>query len=182
MNQTIFFAKTNAYGKIPNKREEDAAYDIYAGFEEDFMVIVPHETKMIPTGIASAFSSHYVAILKERGSTGTKGIGQRAGIIDSGYRAMWFVPLTNHNTKPIVISKNGAIPDAVEYDMQLTPHGKLVKYLFRPHQYIIYPYEKAICQCIMVEVPKLIVQEVSYDNLLTFTSERGTGALGSSGK
>lgn len=47
---------------------------------------------------------------------------------------------------------------------------------------IVYPYEKAIAQCMMVEVPKLAIEEMSYDELLKIESERGTGALGSSGK
>jgi dUTP pyrophosphatase len=34
----------------------------------------------------------------------------------------------------------------------------------------------------MVEVPVLDVREVDYDDLLKVKSERGTGALGSSGK
>ena len=79
MNQILYFAKTKETAIIPSKREEDGAFDIYACFEDDYMVIAPHETKLIPTGLASAFSSDYVAILKERGSTGTKGMGQRAG-------------------------------------------------------------------------------------------------------
>ena len=63
-NRTIYFAKVKEDAIIPSKREEDGAFDIYACFEEDFMIIAPHETKLIPTGIASAFSSDYVAILK----------------------------------------------------------------------------------------------------------------------
>lgn len=47
---------------------------------------------------------------------------------------------------------------------------------------IVYPYEKAIAQCMMVEVPKLAIEEMSYDELLKIESKRGTGALGSSGK
>lgn len=83
-------------------------------------------------------------------------------VIDSGYRGEWFIAITNHNTQPLVIAKesaNVAFEDA-----------------------IIYPYEKAIAQCIMVEVPKLQIEEMSYDDLLKIESERGTGALGSSGK
>lgn len=34
----------------------------------------------------------------------------------------------------------------------------------------------------MVEVPKLEIQEMSYEDLLKIESERGLGALGSSGK
>lgn len=174
MNQVVYFAKVNDSAIIPSKREEDGAFDIYASFDEDFMIIMPHTTEMIPTGIASAFSSDYVAILKERGSTGTKGIGQRCGVIDSGYRNEWFVPLTNHNNTPVVIAKKGV--KEIDYCAYLTGS----KQLTTPH--ILYPYEKAIAQVIMVEVPKLKIKEISYDNLKTFKSERGMGALGSSGK
>ncbi|MGL5675494.1 MAG: dUTP diphosphatase [Cellulosilyticaceae bacterium] len=163
-NQTIYFAKMKEKAIIPSKRMEDGAFDIYACFDEDYIVIQPHETKMIPTGLASAFSTDYVAILKERGSNGSKGIGQRAGVVDSGYRGEWFVPVTNHNATPVVIAKEQA--------MGVESLG----------EHILYPYEKAISQCIMVEVPKLQTTEISYEELLNFSSERGTGSLGSSGK
>lgn len=163
-NQQIYFAKMKEGAIIPSKRLEDGAFDIYACFEEDFMRIEPHQTKLVPTGLASAFSSDYVAILKERGSNGSKGIGQRAGVIDSGYRGEWFVAVTNHNVVPLVILKETC---------QSTEEFAGA---------IIYPYEKAICQCIMVEVPRLETKEISYDELLNFESLRGTGSLGSSGK
>lgn len=161
--QLIYFAKTKENAVIPTKRIEDGAFDIYACFDEAYIIVAPHETKMIPTGLASAFSLDYVAILKERGSSGSKGIGQRCGVIDSGYRGEWFVPLTNHNAVPVVILKEG----------EKAPEMSGA---------IIYPYEKAVSQCIMVEVPKLVTKEISYDELLAFSSERGTGSLGSSGK
>lgn len=164
-NHTIYFAKVKEHAIVPSKREEDGAFDIYACFEEDFIMIEPHETKMIPTGIASAFSSDYVAILKERGSNGSQGIGQRAGVIDSGYRGEWFVPLTNHNTVPVVILKENC------KDKVSNLEGA-----------IIYPYEKAMSQCILVEVPKVKTKEISYEQLKQFKSERGIGMLGSSGK
>ena len=168
MNQIIYFAKMDPNAIIPSKREEDGAFDIYACFEEDYKVILPHETELIPTGIASAFSTDYVAILKERGSTGSKGIGQRCGVIDSGYRWQWFCAVTNHNNVPMVILKK---------DAQISEELNLVL-----ADSVVYPYEKAICQCMMVEVPKLSINEISYEELLTFESERGVGALGSSGK
>ena len=104
-SQKIYFAKMKEGAIIPSKRMEDGAFDIYACFDEDYIEIAPHETKMIPTGLASAFSPSYVAIIKERGSTGTKGMGQRSGVIDSGYRGEWFLPITNHNQKTLVIMK-----------------------------------------------------------------------------
>ena len=77
--KTISFARINEEIKIPTKRVGDAGYDIYPHFQEEFMLIQPHETKIIPTGLYSMFDKDYVVILKERGSTGTKGIGQRCG-------------------------------------------------------------------------------------------------------
>ena len=81
MNTTVRFAKVRPTAVIPTKRDEDAGFDIYANFEDDFMIINPHTTVMIPTGIASVCDTDYCFILKERGSTGTKGIAQRCGRI-----------------------------------------------------------------------------------------------------
>lgn len=193
-NNTIKFAKVKPNAIIPSKREEDAGYDIYPCFDEDYIVIYPHETKMIPTGIASAFSSDYVAILKERGSTGTKGIGQRSGIIDSGFRGEYFVPITNHNDKPIIIVKGSFIKllhERVILDTHFFKETYGVQKLYDIEWYnkfkidyetIEYPYEKAICQMLLLPVPKMAVEEVSYEELQAITSERGNGSLGSSNK
>lgn len=195
-NNTIKFAKVKPNAIIPSKREEDAGYDIYPCFDEDYIVIYPHETKMIPTGIASAFSSDYVAILKERGSTGTKGIGQRCGVIDSGFRGEYFVPITNHNNKPIVMIKEEFKHKII--DVKRLPINKFEEkygddylwikesvddYLNNIGKNIIeYPYEKAICQLLILPVPKMTVEEISYEELQGINSERGNGSLGSSNK
>lgn len=47
---------------------------------------------------------------------------------------------------------------------------------------IFYPYEKAICQAMVVPVPQNTVEEISVEELQAIPSERGTGALGSSNK
>ena len=47
---------------------------------------------------------------------------------------------------------------------------------------IVYPYSKAIAQAEVCEVPVMNQYEVSYEELKAIPSERGTGALGSSGK
>ena len=161
MNTTVKFAKVKPNAIIPTKRNEDAGFDIYACFDEDYMILPPHQTIMIPTGLACACDNDYCLILKERGSTGSKGIAQRCGIIDSGYRDEIFVPLTNTTDKPIIISKK----DKIEYTNA-----------------IVYPYKKAICQALIIPVPKVTVQEVTYEDLKSIKSERMNGKLGSSGK
>jgi dUTP pyrophosphatase len=164
----VYFGKLRPDAKIPTKRDEDAGYDIYAcfDFDEDYTLIPAHATRMIPTGLVSFFSSDYVGILKERGSTGSKGIAQRCGVIDSGYRGEWFVPLTNTTNKAIVIGRD-------------TPE---IKRWAKLSEYTFYPYEKAICQCIFVEVPQLMIKEIDADEIINNVSERGQGKLGSSNK
>ena len=169
MYTTVKFAKVRPTAKIPTKRLEDAGYDIYADFEEPFILINPHETKIIPTGIASACDSDYCFILKERGSTGTKGMALRSGIVDSGYRSEWFVPITNTTDDYIMIAKSDNTSTDVFGSM---PMKKIIRY----------PYEKAICQALVIPVPNTTVEEITYDELKGIASERGTGALGSSGK
>lgn len=163
----IKFAKVRPTAKIPTKRPEDAGYDIYADFEEDYIRINPHETVMIPTGLASACDPEYYFELKERGSTGTKGLAQRCGIIDSGYRNEWFVPITNTTNHIILIAKKDRSP---------------LMWCDYPSDTVVYPYEKAICQVILRRVPTAEVEEITYDELKEIKSERGLGALGSSGK
>lgn len=170
----ILFCPLRKDVTIPTKRDEDAGWDVYANFSQDFMVIMPHQTVGIPTGLATVFSKEYVAILKERGSTGTKGIGQRCGVIDSGYRDEWFIPLTNHNTKPMVIAKEGYSK------MELYAAVKALG--CKDGDYTIYPYNKAIAQFIMVEVPKFETRIITQEELESYESERGKGSKGSSGK
>lgn len=160
---TLFFTALNEATVIPSKRPEDAGYDIYACFEAESIQIKPHQTVIIPTGLATAFPMNIVAILKERGSTGTRGMGVRAGVIDSGYRGEWKVPLTNHNAKTLYITK-------------------LVNEVQEDEQAIYYPYSKAICQVLFFELPQTKVEVISANILNEMKSERGEGRFGSSGK
>lgn len=173
-NNVINFAKVKSNAIIPSKKDEDAGYDIYACFDEDFIIIEPHTIKVIPTGIASAFSEDYVMVLKERGSTGTKGMAIRCSVVDSGFRGEWFIPINNTTDNFIVISKlnRDELNQLGLSDDVLPPNSTT----------IVYPYSKAICQALLLPVPKVKVEEISYDDLKKIESNRGTGALGSSGK
>ncbi|NMA83358.1 MAG: dUTP pyrophosphatase [Epulopiscium sp.] len=168
MSDKLYFSKIHSHAVIPSRREEDGCYDIYACFEEDYIEIAPHTIKLIPTGIASAFSDRYRVGIRERGSTGTKGLACRAGQIDSGYRGEWFVPVNNTTNKMIVIAKKEYIDSN--------------SFLVTSEWITLYPYEKAICQAALEEVPKINIVEISYEKLKGIESERGQGYLGSSGK
>ena len=163
----LYWAKVKENAIIPTKREEDAGYDLYPCFEEEYLEILPLHTKLVPLGVASAFDSDYIMLLKERGSTGTKGMAQRAGVIDSGYRGEYMAPVTNVNDKPLCIVKKEVL-DTWDEDQK--------------EKYILYPYEKAVCQGVLLKMPQLESETLSYDELKKIASLRNDGKLGSSGK
>lgn len=170
-DNNIYFAKIKNNAKIPDKTNDNAGLDIYPCFEEDYMLIEPGETVLVPTGIASAIPENYYIQVEERGSSGSKGIKYSAGVIDSSYRGEWFLATTNTNSRPVIISKLdlAALPTSVK---------ELIEKVF-----IIYPYEKALFQgvihCVHNELER---KEISIEELRKIPSERGEGRLGSSGK
>ena len=167
----IYFAKIKQNAVIPSREEHNAGIDIYPCFDEDYFVIEPHTTRLVPTGIASAIPIDFYIQIYERGSSGSKGIKYSAGVIDSSYRGEWFLATTNTNDKPVIISKldMASLPNSVRELIEAT--------------YIIYPYNKALFQGVVHSVHnELERKEISHDELLKIPSERGTGKLGSSNK
>lgn len=169
------FAKVKPNAIIPTRREEeDAGYDIYADFEDKItgcknkdhaIFFNPHETRVVPTGIACALHPSKFIQICERGSTGTKGIKVSAGILDSSYRGEIFVAITNANDCDLVIADRNI-------DLGYRSDRK----------YILYPTDMAIAQLIVHEVPVMDIEEISYEELKQIPSYRGIGSLGSSGK
>jgi dUTP pyrophosphatase len=191
----LVFAKVKPNAIIPTKENENAGYDIYACFEDEYMIIPPHSTRLIPTGIASAVSDKYYLQVHERGSTGSKGMKYGAGVVDSSYRGEIFVCINNINSTEIIISKISREELIEKYAIDEFGDGcKVLNYggefdnayfddpNFPCNEPIIYPYSKAIAQLIVHEVPVMNIKEITYEELQAIPSERGTGALGSSGK
>ena len=148
---------------IPTKRDEDGCFDIYAAFDEESLLIAPHDTVLVPTGIRTNFDKKYRIILKERGTNAKVKLMVQAGVIDSGYTGEWFVALYNGNDIPVIIEKK-------QLDIIL---GK---------NEIIFPYHKAIAQASVEIVPNsefVLMSDEDFDNIKT---ERGNRKLGSSGK
>lgn len=167
----LYFAKVKENAVVPTKDSWNAGYDIYPCFDEDYFVIKPNETKLVPTGIASAIDEGYYIQIQERGSSGSKGIKYSAGVIDSSYRGEWFLATTNTNSKPVLILKKD-INEFDELSRKIIEDG-----------YIVYPYSKALFQgivhCVHNEFES---KEISFDELKEIPSQRGSGKLGSSGK
>lgn len=165
----IKFAKKNKSVTIPSKTDTNGGYDIYANFEEPFVKLKAHETTLVPTGLFSSFEKEWYIQFQNRGSNGSKGLLQACGVIDSSYRGEWFVAITNTNNSDWYIIK--------EDYKNLIPVEFLdnIKNTF-------YPYEKAICQFVILPVPRVEIKEVTFDEIKKDSSERGSGKLGSSGK
>lgn len=160
----IYWAKVNPNAIIPTKRLEDGCYDVYACTDKEEIVIKPHDIVTIPTGIASAFDPKYrLDFQRERGSTGSIGLVPRCGQVDSGYRGEIFIKMQNTTNKFIVISSKPKEKFEYEYG-------------------IIYPMSKAISQAALEIVPEVEEKEITYEELLKISSERGAGKLGSSNK
>lgn len=164
----IYFAKTQPHAILPSKREEDAGYDFYPCFSDDFMYLDPFETKLIPTGIAWSSSKKFYMQMVERSSTGSKGIKVSAGVIDSGYHGEIQIAIFNATKLPLYISN---ISEA-----QLQQKGML------PSSYIFHPTKKAIAQGIIHRVENLQVKELSYEQLLSIPSQRKDQGFGSTDK
>lgn len=163
MSNKIYFATKHDKIIIPSKRDEDGAYDLYADlYGLDYLKIEPFTSKMVPTGLYSAFDKKYRIVFQERGSTGIRNIKINAGLVDSGYRGEWIVLLYNANPVPLYIFN----------EMPLTPEPDA----------IYYPCDKAICQAKVEIVPKVKIEVVSAKELSEMKSNRGDGMLGSSGK
>jgi dUTP pyrophosphatase len=162
----IKFAKKNKSVEIPSKLDTNGGYDIYANFEEPFVKLRAHETTLVPTGLFSSFEKEWYIQFQNRGSNGSKGLLQACGVIDSSYRGEWFVAITNTNNVDWYIAKKDYI-NALSDSMTKNT---------------IYPYEKAICQFVILPVPKIEIAEVSLDEIKSDISDRGEGRLGSSGK
>lgn len=165
MTANIKFAKVRPDAKIPTKRTEDAGWDLFPAFDEDWLEIPALESRLVPTGIASALDKDWAFIFRERGSTGLKNIKVSAGVIDSGFNGPWFVCIYNGNKMPLFISKIGETGE----QSPLTEHPGA----------ILYPYEKAIAQALLVYVPDTNETVVDYEEIKNRETERGCNQLGS---
>lgn len=167
-DNTIYFAKCSNTAIIPTRRRGDSGFDIYVDQSILNIEIAPHSTEMLPTGIKSIIPEGYGMEIKERGSSGSKGIKASSGIIDSSYRGEWFLAVTNTNDVPLVICSDTG-EDRIE----------LYDWIDR----IYYPKSKALFQaCVYSTHNELNVKECNSEFIDTNKTERGDGALGSSGK
>ncbi|MCI6357999.1 MAG: dUTP diphosphatase [Erysipelotrichaceae bacterium] len=102
----IRLKKINKDAKIPSYGSEfSAGADLYA-CEENEITIIPHETRLIHTGIAIEIPNGYVGLIYARSGLASKrdlAPANKVGVIDSDYRGEILVALHNHGNKDQVI-------------------------------------------------------------------------------
>ena len=115
-NKTIFVKKLNVNAKIPTRGSAAAAgYDLYADTEEN-LIILPHETVIIGTGLAFELPERtFGAIYARSGLASKKGLrpANCVGIVDSDYRGEVKVALHNDSEEAQEISAGERIAQLI---------------------------------------------------------------------
>ena len=92
-----------------------AGADLYALLEEEIL-IQPHTTQLVPTGIAVELPYATVGLIYARSGIASKrGLApaNKVGVIDSDYRGEILVALHNHSDKPQKVSPGERIAQLV---------------------------------------------------------------------
>lgn len=108
--------KLSENAKIPAYGSEFAAgADLYACIDAD-IVIQPHETAVIPTGIALELPVGYAGLVYARSGLATKkGLApaNKVGVVDCDYRGEVKVALLNHGTAAQTVSAGERVAQLV---------------------------------------------------------------------
>lgn len=101
---------------LPTYESECAAgADLYACLDGE-ITINPHETVLIPTGIAMELPQGYAGLIYARSGLATKkGLApaNKVGVIDSDYRGEVKVALHNHSNTPQAVSSGERVAQLV---------------------------------------------------------------------
>ena len=102
----------NKNATIPTHGSEKAAgYDLYACIDNE-IIIEPHTTAMIPTGLAMALpEGYYVAIVARSGLATKQGLrlANCYAVCDEDYRGEYFIPLHNDSNEARTIHSGDRI-------------------------------------------------------------------------
>lgn len=112
----IKLKKLNDSAKIPERGSDYAAgYDLFANISEN-VEILPHETKLIGTGISCAVPKGYFGgVFARSGLSAKEGLrpANCVGVVDSDYRGEIKVALHNDSETPRTIVPNQKIAQFV---------------------------------------------------------------------
>ena len=105
-----------AGAKMPTYGTEFAAgADLYACLDET-VTVQPHETKLIPIGIAMEIPVGWAGFVHARSGLASKrhlAPANKVGVIDCDYRGEIFVPMHNHSTESQIIEPGERIAQMI---------------------------------------------------------------------
>lgn len=110
--------------KLPQRAHStDAGADLFAWFEGDTqeIEIMPHEQKLVDSGIAVKIPTGFAGFVYNRSSQGKKGIQipHSVGIIDSDYRGTIKVILKNLSNEVYKIARGDRIAQLIVQKVEL---------------------------------------------------------------
>ena len=112
----INIKKLNENAVIPTYGSEfSAGADLYA-LTDETIVIAPHETVLVHTGVAMEIPMGYVGLVFARSGLSTKRAlapANKVGVIDSDYRGEIMVALHNHSEDPKSIENGERVAQIV---------------------------------------------------------------------
>lgn len=116
-NMKINFKKVSNTAKVPTRGSREAAgYDLYADIAEDFVVVEPHKTVKIPSGIAMEVPDGYFGAILPRSGLATRESLRPAntpGCIDQDYRGEIIVAIHNDSDVERFVNKGDRIAQLV---------------------------------------------------------------------
>lgn len=78
----------------------DAGMDLFAAAD---LVLLPGETKPVPTGIQMAIPPGHVGLVWDKSGISLRGVHRLAGVVDSGYRGEVRVVMANLGSEPFEV-------------------------------------------------------------------------------
>ena len=114
--ENIRFKRLNSMAIIPLRGSEQAAgYDLYAAIDGP-IIIAPHTTTKIGTGLSFELPDNtFGAIFARSGLATKKGLApaNMVGVCDSDYRGQYIVPLHNYSNEPQTIEPGERIAQLI---------------------------------------------------------------------
>jgi dUTP pyrophosphatase len=96
--------------KGPQKaHSEDAAWDLYADTPTDPIVLLPGDTRIVPTGLAIMPPKGWCCDIRGRSGMNSKGKLVILGLVDSFYTGPWGVVMHNASTERVVVNHHDKI-------------------------------------------------------------------------
>lgn len=117
--------KLTPTAKGPQKAHaEDAAWDLYADCPTEQIVLLPGDTRIVPTGLAIMPPEGWCCDIRGRSGMNSKGKLVILGLVDSFYTGPWGVVLHNASTQRVEINHHDKL---AQFTVQRVHNSQLVE-------------------------------------------------------